>query len=206
MYSQLSVMFCSALVGRLRMRWGLLMSASTDGAVARVRAVFDMLDGEWDRLRKDVAGRVGFEIHCRFLDDHLTPGARVLEIGAGPGVFTQHLVRVGARVTVTDLSAVQLAENRRRLAEAGLVDAVAGFLVADVRDLSRWADGSFDLAVAYGGPLSSLSSRRVGDSAPRRVHVHAPLHRAARASGGNSSRREPGRNRRQTAGCGCRCG
>jgi SAM-dependent methyltransferase len=78
----------------------------------------------------------------------------VLEVGAGPGIFTQHMALRGARLTVTDLSAVQLAENRQRITAAGLGGAVAEFLVADVRDLSRWADGSFDLTVAYGGPLS----------------------------------------------------
>lgn len=130
------------------------MSESADEAVARVREVFDTADREWERLRKDVAGRVSFEVHWRFLDERLAPGATVLEIGAGPGTFTQHMARAGARLTVTDLSPVQLADNKRRIAEAGLGGAVEEFGVADVRDLSRWPSESFDLAVAYGGPLS----------------------------------------------------
>jgi SAM-dependent methyltransferase len=125
-----------------------------DDAVARVRQGFDLSDGEWERLRKDAAGRVSFVVHSRFLDEYLTPGMRVLEAGAGPGIFTQHMAIRGARLTVTDLSQVQLADNQRRTAGAGLDGAVEEFAVADVRDLSRWADGSFDLAVAYGGPLS----------------------------------------------------
>jgi ubiquinone/menaquinone biosynthesis C-methylase UbiE len=130
------------------------MTPNTDDAVARVREVFDAFGGEWERLRKDVPGRVSFEIHRRFLDDFLAPGARVLEVGAGPGTFTQHMALGGARLTVTDLSPVQLADNKRRMDDAGLSGAVEEFRVADVRDLSRWADGSFDLTVAYGGPLS----------------------------------------------------
>jgi ubiquinone/menaquinone biosynthesis C-methylase UbiE len=130
------------------------MSSAADDVVARVREVFDSFGEEWDRLRKDVAGRVSFEIHRRFLDECLTPGACVLEVGAGPGTFSQHMARRGARLTVTDLSPVQLADNRRRITAAGLGDAVEEFGVADVRDLSQWADGSFDIAVAYGGPLS----------------------------------------------------
>jgi ubiquinone/menaquinone biosynthesis C-methylase UbiE len=128
--------------------------SAADDSVARVREVFDAFGGEWERLRKDVAGRVSFEIHRRFLDEYLTPGARVLEVGAGPGTFTQHMALRGARLAVTDLSPAQLADNQRRITEAGLGGAVEEFRVADVRDLSRWADGSFDLAVAYGGPLS----------------------------------------------------
>lgn len=130
------------------------MPSAADDSVARVREVFDSFGGEWERLRGNVAGRVSFEIHRRFLDEYLTPGARVLETGAGPGTFTQHMARRGARLTVTDLSPVQLADNQRRVTGAGLGGAVEEFAVADVRDLSAWADGSFDLAVAYGGPLS----------------------------------------------------
>lgn len=130
------------------------MSLGADALVARVREVFDAFGGEWERLRKDVAGRVSFEIHRRFLDEHLSPGMRVLEVGAGPGTFTRHMAGRGARLTVTDLSPVQLADSQRRMNEAGLSGAVAEYRVADVRDLSHWADGSFDLAVAYGGPLS----------------------------------------------------
>jgi ubiquinone/menaquinone biosynthesis C-methylase UbiE len=130
------------------------MTTEADDSVARVRAGFDAADGEWDRLRTQVRGRVSFEIHRRFLDEYLTPGDRVLEIGAGPGIFTQHMARRGARLTVTDLSRVQLDDNQRRATGAGLDGAVEEFQVADVRDLSRWADGSFALTVAYGGPLS----------------------------------------------------
>lgn len=130
------------------------MPSGADDSVARVREVFDAFGGEWERLRKDVAGRVSFEIHRRFLDEYLTPGVRVLEVGAGPGTFTQHMALRGARLTVTDLSPVQLADNQRRVTGAGLGGAVEEFRVADVRDLSRWADRSFDLVVAYGGPLS----------------------------------------------------
>jgi ubiquinone/menaquinone biosynthesis C-methylase UbiE len=130
------------------------MTVRTDEAVARVRATFETYEGEWDRLRKDIAGRVSFEIHRGFLDEYLTYGARVLEVGAGPGIFTQHLARRGALVTVTDLSPAQLADNRRRCLEAGVADAVAEWRVADIRDLSGFADGGFDLTLAYGGPIS----------------------------------------------------
>jgi ubiquinone/menaquinone biosynthesis C-methylase UbiE len=131
-----------------------MMPSAADDSVARVREVFDSFGEEWQRLRKDAVGRVSFQIHRRFLDEYLSPGARVLEIGAGPGTFTQHMAVRGARLTVTDLSPVQLADNRQRITEAGLGGAVEEFRVADVRDLSQWADGSFDLTVAYGGPLS----------------------------------------------------
>jgi SAM-dependent methyltransferase len=84
-------------------------------------------------LRKDVAGRVSLEIHQRFLDEYLTPGARVLEVGAGPGTFTQHLAAGGARLTVTDLSPVQLAEDApAALRELLRVTGAGGTVLASV--------------------------------------------------------------------------
>jgi SAM-dependent methyltransferase len=109
------------------------MPSGADGSVARVREVFDSFGGEWERLRKDVAGRVSLEIHQRFLDEYLTPGARVLEVGAGPGTFTQHLAAGGARLTVTDLSPVQLAEDApAALRELLRVTGAGGTVLASV--------------------------------------------------------------------------
>lgn len=68
-------------------------------------------DREVTRLVETVRGRVSFEIHRRFLERFIQPGYRVLEIGSGPGRFTQILAELGATVTVTDLSPVQLELN-----------------------------------------------------------------------------------------------
>lgn len=88
------------------------------------------------------------------LKRHLRPGDRVLEIGAGPGRFTALLAELGARVTVTDISEAQLGANRRRMIDAGVETAIEGWQVADVRDLSAFADAQFDAVLAFGGPLS----------------------------------------------------
>jgi SAM-dependent methyltransferase len=102
----------------------------------------------------DPAGRVSLEVHHRFLARFLTPGMRVLEVGAGSGRFTIALASLGARVVVTDLSRVQLELNARYVAEAGHESAVESRALLDVCDVSRYNDGEFDAVVAYGGPLS----------------------------------------------------
>jgi SAM-dependent methyltransferase len=104
--------------------------------------------------RADPAGRVSFEIHRRFAARHVGPGMTVLEVGAGPGRFTRVLAQLGARVTVTDLSARQLRANEQRARDEGYAAAVAAWDVLDVRDTSRFATGQFDVVLAYGGPLS----------------------------------------------------
>ncbi len=131
-----------------------------DAAVDAVRSYFDVLaDGEWERLGEDLPGQVSFEVHRRFLARFVTPGMRVLEIGAGPGRFTIALAALGARVVVTDLSAVQLELNARYVGQAGHEAAVESRAVVDICDLSRYADGEFDAVVAYGGPLSYVFDR-----------------------------------------------
>ncbi|MFB9629806.1 class I SAM-dependent methyltransferase [Nonomuraea helvata] len=121
----------------------------------RVRRYFDEFgDAEWDRLTGDVRGRVSLEIHRRFLARFVQPGDRVLEVGAGPGRFTIELAALGATVVVTDLSPVQLALNAEHLRGTVSEAAVERREVLDVCDTSRYADGEFDLVLAYGGPLS----------------------------------------------------
>ena len=128
---------------------------TTDAAVERVRRHFDAaVDSEWGRLADTVEGRVSFEVHRRFLARFVTPGMRVLEIGAGPGRFTGELALLGASVLVTDLSQAQLVANRSRAEEVGYATAVSGWELLDVRDVSRFSDDAFDVVLAYGGPLS----------------------------------------------------
>ena len=120
-----------------------------------IGALFDAIgDAEWSRLDGDLAGRVAFEIHRRFLGRYLTAGDRVLEIGAGPGRFTIVLGELGCTVVATDLSEVQVELNAQRVTATGAEHHVEEWCRLDVRDLSRFEDGAFDAVVAFGGPLS----------------------------------------------------
>jgi SAM-dependent methyltransferase len=128
---------------------------TTQDLAAGTRAYYDALGAaEWDRLAADVPGRVSLEVHRRFLARFVPPGARVLEVGAGPGRFTLELAALGATVVVTDLSAVQLDLNRGRVGATPAEAAVERRELLDVCDVSRFEDGEFDLVLAYGGPLS----------------------------------------------------
>jgi 2-polyprenyl-3-methyl-5-hydroxy-6-metoxy-1,4-benzoquinol methylase len=127
----------------------------TGAAVAHVAGYFDQLArAEWDRHDATPAARMSLELHRRLLHRHVRPGARVLEIGAGPGRFTTELAAAGARITVADLSPVQLTLNEATMREAGLADAVDAWVRCDIRDVSRWRRGDFDVVVAFGGPIS----------------------------------------------------
>lgn len=119
------------------------------------RSYYDEVgDAERHRLTKDLPGRVSFEVHRHFLASHIAPGSRVLEVGAGPGRFTEVLASLGASVVVTDISPVQLDLNSHYLSDTSAEATVERRELLDVCDTSRFADGEFDAVVAYGGPLS----------------------------------------------------
>src|SRR5437867_13031483 len=126
-----------------------------------VAAYFDQLaEGEWQRFDKSGLGAVHEHIHNLYLERFVPRGSRVLEIGAGPGRFTQTLHRLGCRVVVADISDVQLALNRRYGVEKGFGASTEGYLKLDICDLSSLPAASFDVVVAYGGPLSYVFERR----------------------------------------------
>ena len=111
-------------------------------------------EGEWQRLETTLQKRIKYTIHRRILLEALEPGMTVLDVGSGPGRFAIDIIRAGGRVTLYDLLGDHLAEAERRIGEAGLSDGIAGFEQGDVRDMSRFADGTFDVVLAYGGPVS----------------------------------------------------
>lgn len=125
-----------------------------------IRDYYDEVgDKERSRHTRDLPGRVSFEVHRRFLAHLVQPGQRVLEVGAGPGRFTTVLAELGARIVVTDFSPVQLELNRTHVGRTPAEDAVERRELLDVCDTSRFADGEFDVVVAYGGPLSYAFER-----------------------------------------------
>lgn len=115
---------------------------------------------EWDRLTVTPLGEISLHIHTDMLRRWVPAGARVLEIGAGAGRFTQVLAQLGARVVAADLSPGQLALNRRFAGELGFSTGVEEWREADICDLAPWPDASFDCVVAYGGPFSYVLDRR----------------------------------------------
>jgi ubiquinone/menaquinone biosynthesis C-methylase UbiE len=126
----------------------------------RVAAFFDEYgEREWTRFEDGRTPATSLVTHTHYLEKFIRPGDRVLDVGAGPGRFTLELARLGAEIVVADVSAGQLELNERRLLEAGLEERVHERVVADVTDLTDFADGRFDATVCYGGPVSYAVDR-----------------------------------------------
>lgn len=113
---------------------------------------------EWLRLVRDAYQAFEFEVSWDALTRLLPPGAHVLDAGGGPGRYSLALCRAGRRVTLFDLSAGLLEKAQANFAaEAPEVQArLEGVEQGDLRDLSRYAEGSFDAAICLGAPLTHI--------------------------------------------------
>lgn len=115
---------------------------------------------EWERLIASPADEISLHIHNHYLENAIRPGMRVLEIGAGAGRFTQTLARLGARITIGDISNVQLELNRAMAEKHGFQDAIDAYHQVDVCSMTMFEDELFDAVVAYGGVFSYTLDRR----------------------------------------------
>lgn len=128
---------------------------------ARVAAYYDHLGhAEWDRWERSLGDRISLALHTEAVERCVPRGGRVLEIGAGPGRFTEVLHRLGSRIVVADLSATQLACNRELGHARGFAASVEDWHQLDLCDLGCFGEESFDAVVVLGGPLSYVFDAR----------------------------------------------
>ena len=131
---------------------------------------------EWARIENPDDGAIEFEITCQVLATYLPPHARVLDIGGGPGRYAIWLAHRGHHVTLADLCPEQLSIARIKISQAGADTMVEEIVEADARDLSYWADNSFDAVLSL-GPFYHLPDPN------NRNRAAAELHRVLRVGG-----------------------
>ncbi|MBR4185648.1 MAG: class I SAM-dependent methyltransferase [Clostridia bacterium] len=119
----------------------------------QVRAFYNRTAAaEWKRIE----GRPEFLLTCRLLERTIPHGARILDIGGGPGRYSIRLAGRGYDVTLLDLAEENVRLAREMAAEAGVtIRAVAG----DALDAESLVGGPFD-AVLLMGPLYHQTDSR----------------------------------------------
>ncbi len=133
----------------------------------RVEAIYANVFREETRLTWSQAARVEFLTTVRVIEDYLTPGARLLDVGAGAGEYSLHFARQGYSVDAVELAGANVEAFQKRI-EPGMD---LRLRQGNAKDLSCYADGAFDVVLLL-GPLYHLEKaedRRQAISEARRV-------------------------------------
>ena len=105
---------------------------------------------EDNRLRSR-HGMVEFLTTMRYVDKYLTPGCRILEIGAATGRYSHELARRGFAVDAVELVEHNLEVLKKNSEGLASIQSYQG----DALNLSRFEDNSFDVTLLF-GPLYHL--------------------------------------------------
>ena len=116
----------------------------------RINKTYDFFN-EDARLNRSKAARVEFLTTTRYIEQYLTPGASILDIGAGAGEYSLYFARRGYQVSALELADNNIRAFREKLRPEDGIDLVQGNAV----NLSRYADESFDAVLLF-GPLYHL--------------------------------------------------
>jgi ubiquinone/menaquinone biosynthesis C-methylase UbiE len=105
------------------------------------------------RLTKNRASRIEFYTTANYIKKYIRAGDKVLDIGAGTGIYTQWLAEKGH-----DLTAIELAKPNviKMINTLGMMQNVRIY-EGNALDLSMFEDHSFDFVLCM-GPLYHLSS------------------------------------------------
>lgn len=126
-----------------------------------VARYFDQFgEREWTRLVTTPSDEIKLYLHSHYLEKYIHKGDLVLDIGAGPGRFTQLLVNLEATAVVADISPQQIELNKQYAAELNFAHGIKDWLQLDICDMSIFADAVFDAVVCYGNPLGYVFEKR----------------------------------------------
>ena len=127
---------------------------SADGDADLVQEIYRRYD-EDSRLNKSKAARVEFLTTVRYIEKYLTPGAKILDVGAGAGEYSLHFARKGYQVSALELADANIAAFQAKMNDDDQIDLVQG----NALDLSRYDSDSFDVVLLF-GPLYHLHEEK----------------------------------------------
>lgn len=108
---------------------------------------------EEHRLTHSKAAQVEFLTGIKYMDEYLKKDARILDIGAGAGIYSLHYAKLGYHVDALELSSDNIEVFQSKITPGQHVDLRQG----NALDLSYYKDETFDVVLLM-GPLYHLSS------------------------------------------------
>ena len=106
---------------------------------------------EEDRLRSSKRGNLEFITTTTYIDKYLCSGDRILEIGAGPGIYSNYYAEQGYKVDAVELLDVNFKKLKNIESKELKVHK------ANATDLSQFEDNTFDVTLCL-GPMYHLFS------------------------------------------------
>ncbi len=126
--------------------------ASLQDETQQVQEIYHIFH-EDSRLNHSKAARVEFLTTVRYIEKYLTPGCRILDVGAGAGEYSLYLSRKGFPVSAVELTDANIQAFRKKLQPEDTLRLVQG----NAKDLSMFQDDAFDIVLLF-GPLYHLHS------------------------------------------------
>lgn len=105
------------------------------------------------RLNQSKSSSIEFLITTNFIDKYLAPNSKILDIGAGTGVYSIYYAEQGYSVTAVEPVKKNLDCLKSKITNDMDVEAMLG----NALDLSAFADNSFDVVLCL-GPLYHLKN------------------------------------------------
>ena len=119
--------------------------------IEQINRTYDIFDEE-HRLSSKSA-RVEFLTTVKYIEKHLKPGMKILDIGAGAGEYSLYFAEKGYEVSAIELADRNISAFKKRIKPEHKIDLIQGNAV----DLSHYPDESFDIVLMF-GPLYHLHS------------------------------------------------
>ena len=109
---------------------------------------------EDDRLTSNKAHYIEFITTTNYIDKYLKKGHRILEIGAGTGMYSLHYAKAGYMVDAVELVPSNVKIMKDKITKDMKINAICGNAI----DLSMYDDNTFDITLSL-GPMYHLFKR-----------------------------------------------
>ena len=117
----------------------------------KVNKIYETIN-EDARLTSGKASRVEFLTTVRYIEKYLKSGDKILDVGAGTGIYSLFFANKGYEVNALELAAANIKMFEKKITS----DLKLNLQQGNGMDLSRYEDESFDIVLVF-GPLYHLS-------------------------------------------------
>lgn len=98
---------------------------------------------ENNRLTEDKAHMVEFLTTVRYIDKYLKKGDKILDIGAGTGIYSLYYAKKGYKIDAIELTNSNIKEFKKNIKKEMNIDVEKG----NALDLSKYRDNTFDITL-----------------------------------------------------------